>query len=406
MISPKTRCTYSFAAEAIAEGSRSTGAIQLHHRLCKAGFLPATSAPRFAWDPELIEALRNYQRSYGLQPSGHLDAPTIELLNTPRCGNPDPEILRLQLKPKFVPSGASWFAKARTLTFGFSNASGDLPGDVERQAIRNAVATWAAVIPLDFVELPIEHGPTLKFGWHFGAHGDNSPFDGPSGTLAHAYYPPPLGGSYVGNCHFDEAEVWAQTHSAGKFDLETVALHEVGHLLGLQHSAVASSVMFALYPGQNRRVLSSDDIAGIQSLYGKPGPALRVRVHLEGIGDVLYRDNELAGTRGQARRLEGFQIELVTPVSGLSLEYMAHLEGSGNTGWVSEGQFIGTRGQSRRLEGLAIRLTGPQANAFDVYYMAHLAGSGDTGLHANGQFCGTSGQSRRCEAILVSIQPK
>jgi len=67
---------------------------------------------------------------------------------------------------------------------------------------------------------------------------------------------------------------------------------------------------------------------------------------------------------------------------------------------------VGTRGQSRRLEGFAIELTGPVAANFDVVYMAHLQGTGDTGIFRNGQFCGTRGQSRRVEGILVRVKPR
>jgi predicted Zn-dependent protease len=48
-----------------------------------------------------------------------------------------------------------------------------------------------------------------------------------------------------------------------------VALHELGHNLGLEHSNVRSSIMFPyLLHGNNG--LENDDIAGIQALYGRP----------------------------------------------------------------------------------------------------------------------------------------
>lgn len=131
-----------------------------------------------------------------------------------------------------------------------------------------------------------------------------------------------------------------------------------------------------------------------------------VLVHLEGIGDLAFHEDEFAGTRGQSRRLEGFQLSFNPLLDGLSMQYMAHLQGNGDVAWVSGGQFVGTRGQSRRLEGFAIKLTGKHASEFTVKYMAHLEGTGDTDWYSDGQFCGTRGQSRRVEGICVKVVKK
>lgn len=134
--------------------------------------------------------------------------------------------------------------------------------------------------------------------------------------------------------------------------------------------------------------------------------SMDVLVHLQDIGDLVFSEDDFAGTRGQSRRLEGFQLSFNPPQDGLSMQYMAHLENIEDVQWVTEGNFVGTRGQSRRLEGFAIKLTGKLASQFTVQYMAHLQGIGDSGWFSDGEFCGTRGQSRRVEGIRVRVLRK
>ena len=52
-------------------------------------------------------------------------------------------------------------------------------------------------------------------------------------------------------------------------DFYPVALHEIGHILGLNHSPDQKAIMFHMYK-ENNNHLTIDDIRGIQRLYGKP----------------------------------------------------------------------------------------------------------------------------------------
>lgn len=131
---------------------------------------------------------------------------------------------------------------------------------------------------------------------------------------------------------------------------------------------------------------------------------LKIVVRIEGIGDREFGASEFAGTRGQAKGIEGFQIRLANPIPGLQLEYMGHLAGTGDTPWISEGQLVGTRNKNRCLEGFAIRLGGPEAAKYQICYAAHIQNVGDSSTCANGQYCGTRAQALRIEAMKVWIE--
>src|SRR5262249_51648636 len=88
---------------------------------------------------------------------------------------------------------------------------------------------------------------------------------GNSSYLGMAYMPPPINNSSLGG---DFVFNTAQTFNINTtYDLQSVAVHEMGHALGLDHSSDSTAVMYATYNG-TKRSLSSDDISGIQAIYG------------------------------------------------------------------------------------------------------------------------------------------
>lgn len=171
----------------------------------------------------------------------------------------------------FVAVGSSW--NNRILTYSFTNGTPDVASDGGRQAVRDAMKLWSDQTDLVFLEVCPGAPADIIILWGAGAHGDGFPFDGLNGVLAHAFFPPPIGGSFAGDMHFDEDETWTTStrdNGGQPIDLVTVAAHELGHVLGLDHTDVSGSLMQAIY-SKSQRFLGPDDIAGIRSIYGASG---------------------------------------------------------------------------------------------------------------------------------------
>lgn len=83
-------------------------------------------------------------------------------------------------------------------------------------------------------------------------------------SLAMAYLPPPATNySLAGDIAFNTS----QTFNIGStYDVFTVAMHEIGHALGLGHSTTNSAIMAANYSG-SKNGLNGDDVSGIRKIY-------------------------------------------------------------------------------------------------------------------------------------------
>ncbi len=176
--------------------------------------------------------------------------------NLPEAGNEDESLSKYRAISQWGKTNISYF---------FVNGTNKINGDTERDLIRAAFQLWADETPLSFNETTDSAQADILIGWAEGEHGDGDPFDGPGDVLAHASYPNPYNDRQV-FLHFDDAERWVNS-ATQNVDLLTVAAHEIGHNLGLDHSSDPNALMYPSYSGPHRS-LGNDDIAGVQSLYG------------------------------------------------------------------------------------------------------------------------------------------
>lgn len=192
-----------------------------------------------------------------------------------------------------TPGGATWSVMASGLGIEGSETHGGaltssltgMSSEDEIAILNSAMNAWASVS--NFTNLGmvadggVNGGASQATGGHlgdirFGAIGGFG-----AGVLAHAWTPGTEGlvswGTLGGDTHFNTAYSWGDG-TGGTYDFYTVALHEIGHALGVGHSAVSGSVMEPVYAGV-RRTLHADDVAAIQAIYGAapvPEPATMV----------------------------------------------------------------------------------------------------------------------------------
>jgi hypothetical protein len=166
----------------------------------------------------------------------------------------------------FAPDGtsiggvsSSWF---QTMSNdGFSTANWE-------QQFQKAAQVWQSVANINLVQVS-DNGEA--FGTTGNQQGDSrfgdiriggTPL---SSGLALTFLPPPKnGGTLAGDIVMNTTSSW---HVNSDYDIETVAIHELGHALGMDHSSISTAVMYAYYTGM-KQSLTTDDIQGIDSIYG------------------------------------------------------------------------------------------------------------------------------------------
>lgn len=232
------------------------------------------------FDELLASAIQTYQLNYNLNVTGELDAETVSEMMSSRCGvadviNGTTRMLSGRLQKlaqlsenevshyhSFFMEKPKWPRTKYHLTYTFLASTPDMA----KVPVQRAFQRWASVSRFSFSAFEgagTRKKPDITVSFERGFHGDGQPFDGPGAVLAHAFAPTD------GRFHYDGDEQWAVgANKEGFFDLETVALHSIGHLLGLSHSSVRASVMFPNFHGGETKDLHQDDIDELKFLYG------------------------------------------------------------------------------------------------------------------------------------------
>jgi hypothetical protein len=200
----------------------------------------------------------------------------------------------------------------------------DLPN--ENVLVELALSKWAQHAPIHFTETG-QSGADNSIDFYFAFELDAPHFvqsDGPWGDVGYAFFPDDLNPEpLAGDIFFDEAETWLGgttapgVCTASGCQLFFVAMHEIGHALGLVHSSDSQndpasnpSVMSPFFtptsgphPGFGAfSELQAADIEKLQLLYGSGSGSVNPLQALPEPGSGLLLGLGLAGVAWVRRR--------------------------------------------------------------------------------------------------------
>jgi hypothetical protein len=176
---------------------------------------------------------------------------------------------------------------ARPIIVAFSSSLSSPPANIKTGsdvigAARRALESWARASDIQFLETRStaqtvsapNAGDRINL---ITVSADNAALFGSSESPGRTRVFSDSGGAIVeADIALNPNELFSTDGTPGTYDLESTFAHEVGHLLGLEHSAVISATMQprqaqnGLYglPAFTQRTLSEDDVAGARALYG------------------------------------------------------------------------------------------------------------------------------------------
>jgi len=133
----------------------------------------------------------------------------------------------------------------------------------QEEEVERAFKSWSDFSALTFSQVASDADIVISFVTLI--HGDDFPFEDDGPIIGHAYFP---GSPEPGDIHLNNSKSWALMPAAEQIDMYTVALHEIGHALGLEHSLNPDAIMAPVYVADGHTNITNIDVEAIRRLYG------------------------------------------------------------------------------------------------------------------------------------------
>ncbi|WVZ10022.1 hypothetical protein V8G54_014552 [Vigna mungo] len=237
----------------------------LKEYLSNFGYLPSSDSFNNTVDQQTLSAIKKFQESFNLP----VTADILKLISLPRCAVPDMNFhYGFSQDVSWPKARHRWFRKTN-LTYGFLPES-----EVEPNAIKvfkSAFTRWAdATGFLNLTETTYDDAD-IKVGFYTFSDvlvGDLYGFS--------LITQNPQSNVKTAEIKLNDILFWALPSEKGDLsakdgvlDLESAAMHQIGHLLGFDHSFMHDSIMYPyILPSQERKVeLSDSDKNNIKKQY-------------------------------------------------------------------------------------------------------------------------------------------
>jgi hypothetical protein len=361
----------------------------------------------------------NRSRARKTQPALESLESRVVLYSTTGSAWPNPAVITIS----FMPDGTD-LGGVKSNLFSAFNGKQTLAGKWQTQILQ-AAQSWADQTNINLVVVPDDgasntsgideqgdpnHGDIRIGGYSFG-----------NTALASAYQPPPANNfSIAGDINFNTAMSF---NIGSTYDLFTVAAHEFGHALGMDHSSTSgANIMYPSYTGK-KTGLTADDAAGIRSIYSGNLPR-----SLDA-SNAVYLNNSVAAAANVNNAIDPNALTALIPNLDITApnqtEYFTFTVPAGTNGTMtidaqSQGlsllapkvtiftaaQAVVATSTATGLYGTTLTLTVPNVNPNDVYYLK-VQGADSTALGTGRYALGMSfnGMTPPTEASPIVATP-
>uniref|UniRef100_A0A1I7YZX5 ZnMc domain-containing protein n=1 Tax=Steinernema glaseri TaxID=37863 RepID=A0A1I7YZX5_9BILA len=215
--------------------------------LASFGYLNVTSTHLAKEDIQY--ALLKFQSFMGIPKTGSVDDAVRKKMLESRCG----------LADELPPQDRRPIWHKPILTWNISSFSDQLSEGETREAIHRAFSAWEKALPMNFLEISQGRNADIVIGFAERKPKESRDITGTSAAETN--------GARILLWNDQEWSYLDRQSAPEATDLYHVLLHEIGHVLGMEHSQDKSSIMYPTFASKKKDI-GHVDVENVRKLYG------------------------------------------------------------------------------------------------------------------------------------------